>query len=85
MRTPPLQDYLFRLVPGYVDSGKGKCSYDPKQESIAVLISKTCHLSAERKQLFIKFVQNEKVSPLCPPAVSPLQTATSMQVSTLTS
>uniref|UniRef100_A0A671WKU5 Sema domain, immunoglobulin domain (Ig), short basic domain, secreted, (semaphorin) 3Ga n=1 Tax=Sparus aurata TaxID=8175 RepID=A0A671WKU5_SPAAU len=31
-------DYLFRLVPGYVDSGKGKCSYDPKQENIAVLI-----------------------------------------------
>ncbi|KAM8829502.1 sema domain, immunoglobulin domain (Ig), short basic domain, secreted, (semaphorin) 3Ga isoform 3-T3 [Synchiropus picturatus] len=33
------EDYLFRLVPGYVDSGKGKCSYDPKQESIAVLIN----------------------------------------------
>uniref|UniRef100_A0A3Q3JWC1 Sema domain, immunoglobulin domain (Ig), short basic domain, secreted, (semaphorin) 3Ga n=1 Tax=Monopterus albus TaxID=43700 RepID=A0A3Q3JWC1_MONAL len=28
-----LQDYLFRLVPGYMDSGKGKCSYDPKQET----------------------------------------------------
>ena len=36
-----LQDYLFRLVPGYVDSGKGKCSYDPKQENIAVLIRKS--------------------------------------------
>lgn len=34
----PLQDYLFRLVPGFVESGKGKCSYDPKQESIAVLL-----------------------------------------------
>uniref|UniRef100_A0A8C6X090 Sema domain, immunoglobulin domain (Ig), short basic domain, secreted, (semaphorin) 3Ga n=1 Tax=Neogobius melanostomus TaxID=47308 RepID=A0A8C6X090_9GOBI len=34
-----LQDYLFRLVPGYVDSGKGKCSYDPKQESVATLIN----------------------------------------------
>ncbi|KAK5924299.1 hypothetical protein CgunFtcFv8_001183 [Champsocephalus gunnari] len=33
------EDYLFRLVPGYVDSGKGKCSYDPKQENIAVLIN----------------------------------------------
>uniref|UniRef100_A0AAQ4QHG3 Sema domain, immunoglobulin domain (Ig), short basic domain, secreted, (semaphorin) 3Ga n=1 Tax=Gasterosteus aculeatus aculeatus TaxID=481459 RepID=A0AAQ4QHG3_GASAC len=32
------EDYLFRLVPGYADSGKGKCSYDPKQENIAVLI-----------------------------------------------
>ena len=36
-----LQDYLFRLVPGYADSGKGKCSYDPNQENIAVLIGKT--------------------------------------------
>lgn len=35
-----MQDYLFRLVPGYMDSGKGKCSYDPKQESVAVLLSK---------------------------------------------
>uniref|UniRef100_A0A8C7YFM1 Sema domain, immunoglobulin domain (Ig), short basic domain, secreted, (semaphorin) 3Ga n=1 Tax=Oryzias sinensis TaxID=183150 RepID=A0A8C7YFM1_9TELE len=35
----PPQDYLFRLVPGYGDSGKGKCSYDPKQESVAVLIN----------------------------------------------
>ncbi len=34
------QDYLFRLVPGNVDSGKGKCSYDPNQENIAALISK---------------------------------------------
>uniref|UniRef100_A0A8C6V0W2 Sema domain, immunoglobulin domain (Ig), short basic domain, secreted, (semaphorin) 3Ga n=1 Tax=Neogobius melanostomus TaxID=47308 RepID=A0A8C6V0W2_9GOBI len=33
------EDYLFRLVPGYVDSGKGKCSYDPKQESVATLIN----------------------------------------------
>uniref|UniRef100_A0A8C7YFU6 Sema domain, immunoglobulin domain (Ig), short basic domain, secreted, (semaphorin) 3Ga n=1 Tax=Oryzias sinensis TaxID=183150 RepID=A0A8C7YFU6_9TELE len=33
------EDYLFRLVPGYGDSGKGKCSYDPKQESVAVLIN----------------------------------------------
>uniref|UniRef100_A0A7N6BJE5 Sema domain, immunoglobulin domain (Ig), short basic domain, secreted, (semaphorin) 3Ga n=1 Tax=Anabas testudineus TaxID=64144 RepID=A0A7N6BJE5_ANATE len=33
------KDYLFRLVPGYVDSGKGKCSYDPKQESVAVLLN----------------------------------------------
>ncbi|KAG7270544.1 hypothetical protein CRUP_025146 [Coryphaenoides rupestris] len=30
------EDYLFRLVPGYMDSGKGKCSYDPNQENIAV-------------------------------------------------
>lgn len=40
VRPLPLQDYLFRLVPGFVESGKGKCSYDPKQENIAVLISK---------------------------------------------
>uniref|UniRef100_A0A8C1TYA7 Sema domain, immunoglobulin domain (Ig), short basic domain, secreted, (semaphorin) 3Ga n=1 Tax=Cyprinus carpio TaxID=7962 RepID=A0A8C1TYA7_CYPCA len=33
------EDYLFRLVPGYVDSGKGKCSYDPNQENVAALIN----------------------------------------------
>ncbi|XP_005167088.1 sema domain, immunoglobulin domain (Ig), short basic domain, secreted, (semaphorin) 3Ga isoform X1 [Danio rerio] len=33
------EDYLFRLVPGYVDSGKGKCSYDPNQENVASLIN----------------------------------------------
>lgn len=45
----PLQDYLFRLVPGYVDSGKGKCSYDPKQENVAVLISKTWLIYSQKK------------------------------------
>uniref|UniRef100_A0A8C1TZB5 Sema domain, immunoglobulin domain (Ig), short basic domain, secreted, (semaphorin) 3Ga n=1 Tax=Cyprinus carpio TaxID=7962 RepID=A0A8C1TZB5_CYPCA len=34
-----VHDYLFRLVPGYVDSGKGKCSYDPNQENVAALIN----------------------------------------------
>uniref|UniRef100_A0AAY4DSX5 Sema domain, immunoglobulin domain (Ig), short basic domain, secreted, (semaphorin) 3Gb n=1 Tax=Denticeps clupeoides TaxID=299321 RepID=A0AAY4DSX5_9TELE len=34
-----LQEYLFRLVPGYTDSGKGKCSYDPRQENAAALIN----------------------------------------------
>ncbi|KAF7695376.1 sema domain, immunoglobulin domain (Ig), short basic domain, secreted, (semaphorin) 3Ga [Silurus meridionalis] len=33
------EDYLFRLVPGYLDSGKGKCSYDPNHEDAAVLIN----------------------------------------------
>ncbi|XP_036434307.1 sema domain, immunoglobulin domain (Ig), short basic domain, secreted, (semaphorin) 3Gb isoform X1 [Colossoma macropomum] len=33
------EEYLFRLVPGYVDSGKGKCPYDPRQENAAVLIN----------------------------------------------
>ncbi|KAG9340315.1 hypothetical protein JZ751_021762 [Albula glossodonta] len=33
------EEYLFRLVPGYVDSGKGKCSYDPRQENAAALIN----------------------------------------------
>lgn len=48
MHTLPPQDYLFRLVPGYVDSGKGKCSYDPKQENIATLISKICFIYKHR-------------------------------------
>ncbi|XP_072537908.1 sema domain, immunoglobulin domain (Ig), short basic domain, secreted, (semaphorin) 3Gb isoform X1 [Salminus brasiliensis] len=33
------EEYLFRLVPGYVDSGKGKCPYDPRQENAAALIN----------------------------------------------
>eukprot|EP00063_Salmo_salar_P015920 XP_013990755.1 PREDICTED: semaphorin-3F-like [Salmo salar] len=33
------EEYLFRLVPGYGDSGKGKCSYDPRQENAAALIN----------------------------------------------
>ncbi|KAJ8377464.1 hypothetical protein AAFF_G00260220 [Aldrovandia affinis] len=33
------EEYLFRLVPGFVDSGKGKCSYDPHQENAAALIN----------------------------------------------
>ncbi|KAJ8370149.1 hypothetical protein SKAU_G00101770 [Synaphobranchus kaupii] len=33
------EEYLFRLVPGFVDSGKGKCSYDPHQETAAALIN----------------------------------------------
>lgn len=41
--SPPLppQDYLFRLVPGFVESGKGKCSYDPKEENVALLLGTT--------------------------------------------
>uniref|UniRef100_A0AAR2KCJ3 Sema domain, immunoglobulin domain (Ig), short basic domain, secreted, (semaphorin) 3Gb n=1 Tax=Pygocentrus nattereri TaxID=42514 RepID=A0AAR2KCJ3_PYGNA len=37
--STPTAEYLFRLVPGYVDSGKGKCPYDPRQENAAVLIN----------------------------------------------
>ncbi|XP_053092281.1 sema domain, immunoglobulin domain (Ig), short basic domain, secreted, (semaphorin) 3Ga isoform X2 [Pangasianodon hypophthalmus] len=33
------EDYLFRLVPGYVDSGKGKCSYDPNHEDVTAVIN----------------------------------------------
>lgn len=47
------QDYLFRLVPGFVESGKGKCSYDPKQESIAVLLGKI--QSCERLSVCLSF------------------------------
>ncbi|XP_056131498.1 sema domain, immunoglobulin domain (Ig), short basic domain, secreted, (semaphorin) 3Gb isoform X2 [Lampris incognitus] len=33
------EDYVFRLVPGVMDSGKGKCSYDPRQANAAALIN----------------------------------------------
>uniref|UniRef100_A0AAY5K9R7 Sema domain, immunoglobulin domain (Ig), short basic domain, secreted, (semaphorin) 3Fa n=1 Tax=Esox lucius TaxID=8010 RepID=A0AAY5K9R7_ESOLU len=37
--TLPLQEYTFRLDPGKVDSGKGKCPYDPKLNSVSALIN----------------------------------------------
>ncbi len=62
MHSLPLQDYLFRLVPGYVDSGKGKCSYDPKQENIAVLISKTCITYSQKKyKILSNFQRNQSL------------------------
>uniref|UniRef100_A0A8C5F412 Sema domain, immunoglobulin domain (Ig), short basic domain, secreted, (semaphorin) 3Fb n=1 Tax=Gadus morhua TaxID=8049 RepID=A0A8C5F412_GADMO len=33
------QEYIFQLEPGKVDSGKGKCSYDPKLNSVSALIN----------------------------------------------
>ncbi|XP_066565998.1 sema domain, immunoglobulin domain (Ig), short basic domain, secreted, (semaphorin) 3Gb [Amia ocellicauda] len=33
------EEYLFRLVPGKMESGKGKCPYDPRQENVAALIN----------------------------------------------
>lgn len=36
----PFQEYIFRLEPGKVDSGKGKCPFDPKLNSVSTLISK---------------------------------------------
>lgn len=35
------QDYIFHLEPGKVESGKGKCSYDPKFSSVSSLISES--------------------------------------------
>uniref|UniRef100_A0A8C2KJX1 Sema domain, immunoglobulin domain (Ig), short basic domain, secreted, (semaphorin) 3Fa n=1 Tax=Cyprinus carpio TaxID=7962 RepID=A0A8C2KJX1_CYPCA len=34
-----LHEYIFRLEPGKVDSGKGKCPFDPKLNSVSALIS----------------------------------------------
>uniref|UniRef100_A0AAR2LPS6 Sema domain, immunoglobulin domain (Ig), short basic domain, secreted, (semaphorin) 3Ga n=1 Tax=Pygocentrus nattereri TaxID=42514 RepID=A0AAR2LPS6_PYGNA len=39
LKNRNIEDYLFRLVPGYLDSGKGKCSYDPNHEDVAALIN----------------------------------------------
>ncbi|MBN3286439.1 SEM3F protein, partial [Polyodon spathula] len=33
------KEYIFHLEPGKVDSGKGKCSYDPKLNSVSALIN----------------------------------------------
>lgn len=37
----PFQEYVFHLEPGKEDSGKGKCPYDPKLNSVSALISKS--------------------------------------------
>lgn len=42
----PFQEEIFHLEPGKVESGKGKCSYDPKLSSISALISEYHLLTA---------------------------------------
>ncbi|XP_053551917.1 semaphorin-3F [Bombina bombina] len=32
------EDYVFRIVSGSLESGKGRCPYDPKQENLAAII-----------------------------------------------
>ena len=41
----PFQEYIWHLEPGKVESGKGKCSYDPKLNSVSALISEYHHPS----------------------------------------
>lgn len=36
-----LQDYIFYLEPEKLESGKGKCSYDPKVDTVSALISES--------------------------------------------
>ncbi|KAM6469619.1 semaphorin-3F-like isoform 2-T2 [Liasis olivaceus] len=37
------EEYLFRMVPHSLEPGKGKCPYDPRQPSMAVLINNTLY------------------------------------------
>lgn len=37
--TPPRQDYIFYLEPERLESGKGKCPYDPKLDTASALIN----------------------------------------------
>uniref|UniRef100_A0ACB8EN42 Uncharacterized protein n=1 Tax=Sphaerodactylus townsendi TaxID=933632 RepID=A0ACB8EN42_9SAUR len=37
------EEYLFRMVPRSLEPGKGKCPYDPRQNSMAVLINNTLY------------------------------------------
>ncbi|KTF91006.1 hypothetical protein cypCar_00015879 [Cyprinus carpio] len=43
------QEYIFRLEPGKVDSGKGKCPFDPKLNSVSALINSD-------ELIFLKFI-----------------------------
>lgn len=38
-----LQDYIFYLEPERLESGKGKCPYDPKLDTASALISECLH------------------------------------------
>ena len=38
-----LQDYVFYLEPEKLESGKGKCPYDPKLDTASALISECPH------------------------------------------
>lgn len=38
-----LQDYIFYLEPERLESGKGKCPYDPKLDTASALISECPH------------------------------------------
>ncbi|TTT14223.1 Semaphorin-3F [Bagarius yarrelli] len=61
-----LQEYIFRLEPGNEDSGKGKCPYDPKLNSVSALINPSfvhVHLipdSAEKNDDKLYFFFREK-------------------------
>uniref|UniRef100_A0A8C9WII2 Semaphorin 3F n=1 Tax=Scleropages formosus TaxID=113540 RepID=A0A8C9WII2_SCLFO len=65
---PGPKEYIFHLEPGKVDSGKGKCSYDPKLNSVSALINPSfvhVHLipdSAERNDDKLYFFFREKSS-----------------------
>ncbi|XP_053148230.1 semaphorin-3F-like isoform X1 [Hemicordylus capensis] len=37
------EEYLFRMVPRSLEPGKGKCPYDPRQHSMAVLVNNTLY------------------------------------------
>ncbi|XP_039222035.1 semaphorin-3F-like isoform X2 [Crotalus tigris] len=37
------EEYLFRTVPHSLEPGKGKCPYDPRQSSMAVLVNSTLY------------------------------------------
>uniref|UniRef100_A0A8C4LVC8 Semaphorin 3F n=1 Tax=Equus asinus asinus TaxID=83772 RepID=A0A8C4LVC8_EQUAS len=41
--TAPRQDYIFYLEPERLESGKGKCPYDPKLDTASALISECPH------------------------------------------
>lgn len=54
---PPFQEYIFRLEPGKVDSGKGKCPFDPKLNSVSALISKDLSQYLTTNFFFIIIIQ----------------------------
>ncbi|TSM36136.1 Semaphorin-3F [Bagarius yarrelli] len=62
------KEYIFRLEPGKVDSGKGKCPFDPKLNSVSALINPTfVHAqlipdSAEKNDDKLYFFFREKAS-----------------------
>lgn len=53
---------MFHLEPGKEDSGKGKCPYDPKLNSVSALISKSLQNGGKYISISVSWLLNMQCS-----------------------